>query len=260
MSRAMMAAVLLLSVVLCGGCSGSDSGTGTGSGTGTVTQQDTGTTASSTPTRPGMTAAQIWNQAQIDAEQARAVHVVAKLLDGKDAISIDLQVTADQKATGDLVLGGHRLTVRRTGKVLYFKADKGYWEAFSDKATAKKFAAKWIKVTKGPAAMSPLFEFTGMSYFTDEAMDKSAADLKHLVRIPGIKIDGEQTIGLSDKPAGKATAESGTLYVAASGPPLPQTWTIGTDGSQYIRFQNWNQAVPVDAPQGAFDLDPYLAK
>jgi hypothetical protein len=220
-------------------------------------------TATSAPTasqRPLGPAGQLWNQTEDNAEQATSVHVTAQLIDGRNKVAVDLAATKEHQAIGQLTLSGNHLVIRRTGKTLYFKADAGFWKAFGDKKTAKKFTNKWIKVTKGSTAMEPIFELTELNYFTDQALSLPVSSKQNLLVIPGPAIAGQKTTGLADMPAGKQTAQSGTLFVTASTPTLPLAWKVGTDGRQYINFDRWNTAVKVAVPKGSFDLDPYLKK
>jgi hypothetical protein len=217
-------------------------------------------TATPAPTAAPNPAGQLWNQTEDNAEQADSVHVAAHLVNGKAKVTVDLTATKDHRAVGSLNLSGHQLVIRRTGKVLYFKADAGFWKAFGDKKTAKKFTNKWIKVTKGSTAMEPIFELTELNYFTDQALSLPASDKQNLLVIAGPVLAGQKTTGLADMPAGKQTAQSGTLLVTTTEPTLPLAWKVGTDGRQYINFDKWNAAVKVAVPKGAFNLDPYLKK
>ena len=219
--------------------------------------QVSGTAAPSAVANP---AALLWNQTEDNAEQADTVHVSAHLVDGKNKVTVDLTAAKDHRAVGSMNLSGNQLVIRRTGKTLYFKADAGFWKAFGDKATAKKFTNKWIKVTKGSTAMEPIFELTEMNYFTDQALSLPANDKQGLLVIAGPVVAGQKTTGLADMPAGKQTAQSGTLYVTAAEPSLPLAWKVGTDGKQFINFDKWNAALKVAVPQDAFNLDPYLKK
>jgi hypothetical protein len=255
MSRARMAAALLMTLALAAGCENS--------GSGANGPASTPTPSTSPSPFPGMSAEEIWRQSMDALDHAEAVHLIANIPDGedrKDTAKIDLRMTTAPKAIGTLTRGGHEVSIRRIGNVLYLNGDAGFWQDISNPQLAIMLASRWTKTTKGPEAMEMLFELTEVHNFAHKVLDRSPAQQAKLLIVPGIEVDGKPTVGLSNTPAGKEAEGSGILYVASNGPALPMQLKLGIDGVHYLKFTDWNKAVTVTAPAGAFNLDPFLKK
>jgi hypothetical protein len=204
----------------------------------------------------GMSAEQIWKQVDTTASRATSAHVIGQLDYKGQPVRVDLKLTLGTKAIGQVTLDGHPVSMRRVGKVIYFRADRSYWLKYGNAQAAKLFAGRWIKVSQGPEDFQDLFELTQLRFFTDEL---DPTNPKALTLVPGITINGLPTVGLSDMTkGGKPGQDSGLMYVAAKGPSLPLSLKL--DDDQYS-FSDWNQSVDVVAPSGkdVVDLDRLLA-
>jgi hypothetical protein len=256
MARARMAATLFvcLTLTFTAACSGEDPIIATDAPV--AGSETTAAAADPTPaTSPldGMSAQEVWKKVKADTDDAESVHVAASLIEDKQRIVINLKISNSGKAFGTLTFDGDKITVRRLGKTLYFKADRGFWTSKADAATAKALTDKWIMVKKGFSAdMEQFFQLTEMDFIVGDVLTLTAAEQKALTRVPGIKIAGQQTVGLSDKVATKAE-EFETLYVADADPALPLNFPAG-DTDQSMKFRGWNEDFTVLAPKGAIDL------
>lgn len=250
MPRAKLAAILLACLTLTVGCSGKDP---------YVATSASAFNAGSLPVESrspltGMSALEVWEKTKADADAAQSVRVAAKFLDGDAKIAINLRMTDSGKAVGTLVFNGDKIEVRRLGKTMYFLADRGFWASNADAATADLLGGKWIKVKEGFSAdMEQFFELTDMDFIVADTMSLSVAEQQGLKLVPGIDINDEPTVGLSDESA-DGTDEFQTLYVAAADPALPMHFAMSADKSQYMKFRSWNKDFTVAAPKGAIDL------
>jgi hypothetical protein len=255
MSRAPMAATLLVGLLLTAGCSGSKPISAAG-----PAKASAGTTTGSEPAAvknplTGLSAQEIWAESQKDLTEAKSVHMAVKALDDGEWTSLNLK-TSPKKAFGTIRIGKTTIVVRRIGKVLYFKGNKAFWSDGGDKATAAKVAGHWIKTTKGDSKeMDGIFELTELPYLLKEFLDVEESDVKNLEIIPGRSIGGQNTVGVSDAPAGKPTAESAAIFIAADELAFPMNIDLGAGGKQYMKFRNWNKPVNVVVPKGFVGFD-----
>ena len=259
MSRVITAAALVTGLALTAGCSQPPliKGAETPAATADPTTPTPGPAASPFG---GESAHQIWTEAQAAARAATTVHVVAKMVDGTDRMSVDLNLAHGGDASGSITLNGRRMTLERHDGIAYLKAGLGFWQAFdAGQAPAQKFANHWIRWTKDDRSLKDIDDLLDMDYWvknTTVGMDKKTR--QNLRVIAGKTIGGEETVGLADHAAGADTAATGTMYISTS-TGLPVTLRLGTDGSQYLKYRDWNAAVDFEAPLTSFDLDPYLA-
>jgi hypothetical protein len=240
-----MAATLLLAVVLTAGCSSSPDKAGSA-----------GASAPAKDTSPlsGMSALEVWAKTKSDADATKSVHITAKFLDGEQKIGMNLKMTDSGKVFGELKVNNDEILVRRLGKTLYFKSDRGFWTRNADAATAAALGGKWVKVQQGFSAdLEQFFELTDMDFIVSDVMSLSAAEQETLKLEPGIGINHQKTVALVDETT-STEAELQTLYVSVSNPALPLHFAIGSDNSQYMKFRSWNKDFTVVAPQGAIDL------
>ncbi len=260
MPRATMAATALICVMLTAGCSGSDPiTTSPPAGSPATAAGDTaagtpGATAEpETKAAPlaGLSALQVWRKTKSDAKKAKSVHVSASFTEGKDRVKINLKLNDAGRSFGSVTTNGNKMTVRRVGEVLYYKADKKFWTQNADAQTAAKLANKWLKTENQSKDMAQFFQLLDMKAFISESLKLSAAERKSLKRTPGIPVDGRETVAL--KP--KNSTEPAVLQVAADGPTLPLRFTLDRDKSQYFTFTGWNEPFTVVAPKGAIDMD-----
>jgi len=256
MSRATMAVTLLACLAFTVGCSNSDpEAVATTPGTGS-TIVGSGPAETATPL-DGLSALEVWKRTRTAAAGSTSVHVAARLIDGRQRIALNLKTTDSGKAVGTLILNGNQISVRRLGGTLYFKADRGFWTANADAATAAILANKWIMVKKGFSAdMEQFFQLTDMNFLLHDALSLTASEQKGLQRVAGIDVGRQPTVGLADPtPGGTGTGDDvQTLYVSNADPALPMTFTLDADSTQYMKFRGWNQDFTVVAPAGAIDL------
>ena len=250
MPRTMMAATLLACLTFTAGCGGSSPDASS------TPPAAAPTTTEAAPTTPaseleGLSAAEVWEKLESDVGKAKSVHLSANVVDGKDRIKFNMKLASSGNATGTMTNNGDTVNLRRIGKTLYFKGDRGFWTNNVDPASAKTMAGKWIKTTKGKVAgMEGIFVFTDLDSMLKESLKTTPAEKKALKIIPGIPVDGQETIGLSTK-----SADLDQLYAAATGPTLPLKITAAKDKKQFMKFQDWDKDFTVEKPAGAIDIN-----
>jgi len=251
MSRATMAATLLICLTLTAGCSDSDptpsptGPAGAPSATGTSTAE---ATPAASPLK-GKSALQVWRKTKKDAKQAKSVHLTGSFTEGKDQTRIDLKLNNNHQGTGTISVNGQKMHVRRLGKVSYFKGNRKFWNSI-DPAAANVFGDRWAKTKSQSGDLAPLFQLLDKNSVLSEFLKMSPAERKKLKRADGKRIAGQETVALKSK-----AKEFGVLYVAATGPTLPLDLVLPNDKRQFMNFRGWNEPVTVTAPKNPIDMD-----
>ncbi|HST85134.1 MAG TPA: hypothetical protein VLL08_25570 [Kineosporiaceae bacterium] len=248
MSRATMAATLFLCLTLTAGCSDSELVTAPSSAP-SATESAAIESTSEVSALEGLSALQIWRKTKKDAKQAKSVHLTGSFIEDNDRIQIDLKLNDTNRGIGTISLNGEKIFVRRLGKVLYFKANRKFWDSV-DPAATNLFGNRWLKTKNQSGDMAEFFQLVDMDSFISDSLKLSAADRKKLKRGAGTPVAGQETVAL--KSAAKAF---GVLYVAANGPTLPLDLVLPADKRQFMKFRGWNDPVTVTAPKSPIDMD-----
>jgi hypothetical protein len=264
MPRATMAVTVLVSLAMGTACSGGpEDGATTPPAVGAVRP----TSAASPP--GALSSTELMSEVTANLRKAKSVHVAARYpAEGKDdtELSINFKVTRSGKAVGVLRQGTDRVSIRRLGKVLYFKANRSFWSEGGAGPVSDAMAGRWVKQVQSRKDRDDgYFGMTDLESILDEAIDFADAEREAfswsgdpgeppLFLVPGINIDGQPTIGLADTKSGEETKESGILYVASTNPALPLQLKVGLGDAAYMKFRSWNEPVRVVAPKGAISL------
>lgn len=142
------------------------------------------------------------------------------------------------------------LTVIDAKGAVYVRGDLfmlGHYEGFTA-AQARAYAGKWVRI---PPA-SALYRTTA----TDVTLSSFLSDLRlrgPLGSVAGVVVAGQHTIGLRGKPVNGG--QSGTLYTASVGKPLPVKEVVrASGGTASVVLSHWNEQVPVNAPAAVATL------
>jgi hypothetical protein len=247
MSRATMAATLLLCLTLTAGCSGSDPSTAPSTQPGAT--ETAAIEATPVSALEGLSAVQVWRKTKKDAKQAGSVHLTGSFIEDNDRVQLDLKLNNTNHGIGTISVNGEKIFIRRLGKVLYFKANRKFWDSV-DPAAANLFGNRWLKTKNQSGDMAEFFQLVDMDSFISDSLKLSAADRKKLKRSAGTPVAGQETVAL------KSSAKAfGVLYVAATGPTLPLDLVLPADKRQFMKFRNWNEPVSVTAPKNPIDMD-----
>lgn len=199
--------------------------------------------AASSPSRlADQSAADILKATQAAALAQKSVHMVGTVTQGSDKLTMDLRLEKDGGATGTLDLAGATLQIVSTGTAVYIKGDKAYWTAEAGAGAAELIGDSWVAATKSSdrAQFKDLIDYaTALGGVLDPTGTVTKGSTS--------TVEGVDVVGIKD---GKA----GTLWVAASGEPLPVLIDGGTQGR--VTFTEWGEKVVVTAPDPADVLDP----
>ncbi len=228
-----IAAAALITVTGCGGSSGGTT-TPAASTTASATQDQGNGIADQTPE-------EILAAAQDAAKAQASVHVKGSLTQGGRTITMDLSLDRSKGGAGTIGDDGATFEVVSTGSTAYVRADAETWTKLFGKGAATLLGDKWIKATKGDGLeqLAGLADYTGF-------LDSVLGSAKSLTKTDVTTVDGVQAVGLKD--------DSGTLYVAATGDPLPVAIDGGKNGK--VTFSDWGKPVTITEPAAKDVIDP----
>ena len=146
---------------------------------------------------------------------------------------------------------GHEIVEEVKG-IGYLRGDAFTLQSFNgfSKSAAKKYAMKWMSVTKSDSGFVTLTAGVLMSTIPAEIEMPSPKLLAGTYRVAGARVKA-----LRSKVVEGSSTFTGTLFVGATGEPLPveQKFT-STGGGSVASFNSWNQPVHVKAPRSSVPL------
>jgi hypothetical protein len=219
-SSAGCAAVALLGALV-GGCGSSSSGNGVGA-------------------KP---AAQIVAASKAAADAARSAHVSGSIVSNGSPITLDLNL-GPAGGRGNLALGGLGFELIQTGGSVYIKGSAAFYRHIAGPAAAQLLQGRWLKAPTTSREFASIAALTDLHRLVDATLTSSGT----LVKSGTTTLNGARAIGVTDQSRG------GTLYVATTGKPYPLQISKPGAGGGAVKFDRWNEAVPVAAPPGAIDI------
>lgn len=197
-----------------------------------------------------LSAADALKRVQAALKKVSSVHVSGHISSQGQAISLDLRDKAGA-GTGTITIGGGEIDVVRSGDDIYLKGDKDALTAFgASSAQASLVAGKWLR-----QSVSAGGSFSSLAGLLDSTalFGNVTTPTGTLKTGTTTTVNGHKVFTLIDgSPQG-----DGTLYVAATGDPLPlRVDQPGSSGGSL----DFEYGVPVDvkAPSGAVDLSKLL--
>jgi hypothetical protein len=188
------------------------------------------------------------NQILTDADGATggasSVHISGSVTSGGTPIHLDV-VDGHNHGGGSVTVDGLTFRTVLDGQNVYLKGDAATWAKAANASVAKLLANRWLKTTTGN------HDFSDFPKLLD--LPQVVANLKasgKVVKQGTTKIDGRQVVALKD-----TGPDSGTLYVATTGPPYIVAVTGGGTNSGTLHFSGYGSAQPPGVPAGAIDLD-----
>ena len=197
-----------------------------------------------------LSAADALKKVQVALKKVSSVHVSGHISTQGQDISLDLRDKAGA-GTGTITIGGGEIDVVRDGDNIYVKGDKDALTAFgASSAQASLVAGKWLRqsVSAGGsfATLADLLDTTALfgNVTTPTGTLKTGTTTT---------LNGHKVFTLVDSsPQG-----NGTLYVAATGDPLPLRVDQPGNSGGTLDFE-YDVPVDVKAPSGAVDLSKLL--
>jgi hypothetical protein len=160
------------------------------------------------------------------------------------------------------VTGGMRATVQVVGDMTYLTANR---TALADyfgfpSAAAGRAAGRWLLLQDGDPGYAQVTEGVAFASAIKEVTLSGPLDL-----LPARTMRGERVVGIRGFVSGATGAADstarGTLWVAASGKPLPVIYQAGSPkiGTMSVTFSRWGEHVSVSSPPGATAITDVLA-
>jgi hypothetical protein len=178
------------------------------------------------------------------AHSAGSVHVSGSLVSGGSPITLDLDLAAGRGGRGQLSESGLSFELIVIGDTVYIKGSDSFYRHFGGSATAQLFHGKWLRSSATSGELASLASLTNLGKLLDQTLTSHAT----LVKGATSTVAGQQAIELRD------TANSGSLYIATTGPPYPIEIVKHGAESGSVTFTHWNEHVPLSAPANAIDL------
>lgn len=215
----LLAVVALISLLFVG-CGDDSSGSGSGNGI------------------EGLSAEEILTRTGDAATAKGSVYVSGKGTTDGESIEIDLRVSKTAGATGSITLAGGKMELVSEGTKVYVRADKAFWTAQADAATASLVGNRWVSMGMDGAGFGEFADF--------DALIGSILEPEGKVTKGGTStINGQKAISLE-------TSE-GKLWVATTGDPLPLKIDNVEGGS--INFKDWGKSFSVKVPAAGDVVD-----
>ena len=221
--RAAAAALLTLAALAVAGCGGGTKSNGE---------------ATKTP-------AQVLRDVKQAAAGASSVHVAGTIVSSGQSIGLDLTMVRGKGGKGTLRLGTLSIDLVRLGGKAYIRGSDAFYTKFAGAAAAQLLHGKWLE---GSATSGNFTAFVGLTDI-DKLIHQLVTGHGTATNAGETTYKGEKAVALNDKTQG------GTLYIAATGSPLPLA-IVGTKTGHTgtVTFTDWNANATVTAPAGAIDL------
>lgn len=177
------------------------------------------------------------------ADAATSAHVSGSIVSGGSPITLNLDL-ATNGGRGQLALNGLGFELIQTGGTVYIKGSSAFYRHIGGAAAAQLLQGRWLK------ASTTTPEFASIASLTDlhRLIDATLASHGTLVKTATTTVEGKRVVGVTDQTQG------GTLYVATTGKPYPVEIAKSGSGGGTLRFDRWNEAVPITPPANAIDL------
>lgn len=208
--------------------------------------------ASATPAgadTASLTATEILARTKTAFKAVKSVHVTGGGKSGQDTFAVDMRYTSANTAIGTLTNGGQTIELRRVGSVVYLKASKAFWAATAGAKAATAFGGKFVKAPVTDQRVAAVVSLTDKGAFIDAALTSTSGVTKGATKT----VNGTPAIPLTIK----ASSGGSTLYVAATGEPLPVEvlpQAGGTDTGK-VDFLDYGAAVTAPVPPAAQRVD-----
>lgn len=227
-----LAALLTMSLLAaCGGSSHSQSST---------------TSHRTTPPSNGVAARPpdvILRTAVTTLDRARTVHVQGSFQEGGRPTALNLDMVRGRGVEGSVEQGGLSFQLVSINRTVYIKAGSRFWQHYAGSLVAPLLEGRWFRAPLAGqlAALAPLTSVARL-------VASLTALPGTLVKGPQTTVDGRRVIAVQDP------TQSGTLYVATTGPPYPIEITGRGARRGTLVFDRFNQPMTVTAPPNAVGL------
>ena len=166
--------------------------------------------------------------------------------DGGTSLDLDLQVDAEEGATGTLTLDGGSADIRFDGQRAFLQGDNDFWASSGAPPEAVELLAG--QFVEAPAFVEGLRQLTDFTALVDELAEPEGE-----LRSEGVtEVDGQELLEL--------VSDDGSLFLSTVDEPYPLLLRdAAEDGSGDLELSDWGLDVVVEIPEGAPTVDELLA-
>lgn len=255
MRRTILVAALIPGVLALAACSGS-SGTASASGSTTASPSPSSTPAGSTASagvsggsdNKALTSTQVVAEYHSAFSTINAAHVKGTLVQGGQAIDLDIQVNKSGTSSGSLTANGLSIPFIGVGNVGYVQYTAGLEAAAKIDPTTqlgKLMLNKWAPSTSSLGssyyqAIAPMATWSSISQLSGPSTDTYTYQ-------GTASVNGRQVAQYKDKSVTAAVPDA-LVSFPVSGPMLPVQMSAGSSGG--LSFV-WNQPTTITAPPAA---------
>ncbi len=234
---AVPAAVLALALpfAACGGDDGKGSSTAA-SAPATSAQ----TTPQATSTVADQSAEEVLAAARAAAAEASSVHVVG-LAEG---IGIDLRLARGKGAVGSIEQSGTRFDLIYADGDVFLRGNDAFYEQLAGRAGVQLLSGKWLKAPGDDSRFASFTQLADQEQLLRQVLNPESGTV---TKGEVTDFEGTQAVPLRSR--------DGTLYVAATGDPLPLAIVSGGARRGRVDFTDWNAPVELTAPTDAIDIE-----
>lgn len=167
------------------------------------------------PDIASLSGAEILSRAKAAFKAAKSVHVIGDGTSGqgKSTFRVDMRYRVDGAAIGTVTNADQTIELRRIGPVIYVKGSKEFWTGTSGAAAGTRYGGKYVKAAVTDKWAAGLITLTDKGSFLDFILSTTTGVKKGSAKT----INGIRAIPLTTKD----DTSGGTMYVAATGRPLP---------------------------------------
>ena len=234
--RLAAASTVLGAALLLAACSGSSTPAGSESSV-----ASTPAASSAAPTEAAApngvekkTAQEILDESVAAAQEETSVRIQA-VSEGENSFDFDLTASKGQGGYGRISADGSTVEVVVTTDSIYIKSDAAFWEKTYGPDAAAQIGDKWVQQATTTGSFSDVASLTDLDQVVEGLLNPSGEITK-----------GE--VGETDgRPAVALVSESGTLWVATTGDPLPLA-IEQKEGGGRATFTDWSGTFSLPVP------------
>ncbi|HET7571841.1 MAG TPA: hypothetical protein VFJ77_04145 [Gaiellaceae bacterium] len=188
---------------------------------------------------------QVLADARAAAADASAVHVHGTVVSGGTPVGVDLHLDRGKGGKGTVTQSGFEIDLIRIGRTVYLRGSDTFYERTLGEAAAARLRGKWLRGSTASGKLSALVPLTDI----DKLVRASTSNTDTLRNRGETTYQGRPVVAIED------AAEKSTLYVAARGKPYVVAIVgNGSGDSGALHFDDWDDAVHLDAPSDALSL------
>jgi hypothetical protein len=159
-------------------------------------------------------------------------------------IRLDISAAKGKGTKGSIRLGGNDVQLIIIGNDGYMKAPASFWSSLGvkGKSLAQLGAGRWLKFPADSPQFQPIVAFSDPTALFEQLKKSSGS----LTNSGATTYKGQKVVALD------YNAQNETLYVAATGKPLPVALTNWLSGNA-LDFSDWNKPVALVPPKNVVD-------